>query len=273
VEGVLFKAVGDDLFSVSFNPPPGLNFPQQLCRYYNFRKTSLEGLFASYGFNGFEPVDCRSFEQLDVLDVIYLSDLIPRGPNQGQPFNGADQLPLSPHIIWIGTRTETFEMFLQTVFIPAIRRAGNVRPVLTAILFPTADVPFMTLARLLAYLNLIDWVPDENRVTGLTLRSPFFNIFVFDSCGYIDVPNIVSDDPPSPYWQCLRNDESPFRLIGNDFQDFLRAFAEGGITLTFPQEIPLAPFVEQGRVTGDTIAERLAVYIYREFLTSRGWLF
>jgi len=278
VERFLFKAVGDDLFSIRFNPPPGLNFPEQLCRYYSSRKTSLERLFANSGL--FRTLDCQGFvqsNQLDVLDVIYFSDLIDRDNllNQGQPFNGEEELPLSPHIIWIGTRTETFEIFLETVFIPAIREAGNIRPVLTAILFPTADVPFMTLAGLLAKLNLIDWDPEDDQVRGLTFRAPFFNIFVFDGCGYINVPNRVSrnDRPPSPYWQCLPTDENTFRLSGNVFQEFLRAFAEGDVTPSFPQGIPLAPFVEQGRVPGNTIAQRLAVYIYRTFLTSRGWLF
>jgi hypothetical protein len=282
-QGVLIKAVGDDLFRISFDPPPGLTssqFSQPLCSYYSSRKTSLEGLFASSAsdFTGFGPLDCQGFIQvgeldgLDVLDVIYFSDLIDRDNllNQGQPFNGEEELPLSPHIIWIGTRTETFEIFLETVFIPAIREAGNIPPILTAILFPTTNVPFMTLAGLLAKLNLIDWDPDHDQVRGLTLRSPFFNIFVFDGCGYIDVPNIVSDDPPSPYWQCLT--ENMNRLDGNVFQDFLRAFAEGNVEPRFPQG-NLAPFVQRGRVTGDTIAERLAVYIYRTFLTSRGWLF
>jgi len=280
VEGVLIKAVGDDVFSISFDPPPGLTssqFSQPLCRYYSSRKTSLEGLFANSGL--FRTLDCQGFvqsNQLDVLDVIYFSDLIDRDNllNQGQPFNGADELPLSPHIIWIGTRPETFEIFLETVFIPAIRGAGNIRPVLTAILFPTtANVPINRLAAVLAHLNLIRWDPRSNRVTGLTFRSPFFNIFVFDGCGYIDVPNKVSedDDPPSPYWECLTDNTS--RLDGNVFQDFLRAFAEGNAMPQFPDEGNLAPFVQEGRVTGDTIAERLAVYIYRTFLTSRGWLF
>jgi hypothetical protein len=278
VEGVLFKAVGDDLFGITLDRPPGLNFPQELCRYYSSRKTSLEDLFEPSGFTGFGTLDCRGFilpNRLDVLDVIYFSDQIGwDNPDEIQLFNVADQLPLSPHIIWIGTRTETFEIFLQTVFIPAIRRAGNIRPILTAILFPTtANVPINKLAAVLANLNLIEWDTDDDQVTGLTLRSPFFNIFVFDGCGYINVPDRVSsnDRPLSPYWQCLTNGAN--RLDGNVFQDFLRAFAEGDVELRFPQGIPLAPFVQQGRVTGDTIAERLAVYIYRTFLTSRGWLF
>jgi hypothetical protein len=215
---------------------------------------------------------------LDVLDVIYFSDLIDRDNllNQGELFNGADQLPLSPHIIWIGTELGTFEIFLRQVFIRAIPPANNdVHPVLTAILFPTEDVSIGRLAAVLANLNLIDWEPPPiNQVKGLTFRSPFFNIFVFDSCGYIDVPSRASDRdiPPSRYWQCLTTNEN--RLNRNVFQDFLRAFAEGDVRPEFPdEEIPLAPFVEQGRVTGDTIAERLAVYIYRTFLTSRGWLF
>ena len=279
-QGVLIKAVGDDVFSISFDPPPGLTssqFSQPLCSYYSSRKTSLEGLFANSAVFRFGTLDCQGFiqsNQFDVLDVIYFSDLIDRDNllNQGQPFNGEDELPLSPHIIWIGTRTETFEIFLETVFIPAIRGAGNIRPVLTAILFPTtANVPINRLAAVLAYLNLIRWDPRSNRVTGLTFRSPFFNIFVFDGCGYIDVPDRVSDDPPSPYWQCLTNGTN--RLDVDDFQDFLRAFAEGNVRLSLPQGIPWAPFVQRGRVPGNTIAERLAVYIYRTFLTSRGWLF
>jgi len=280
-QGVLIKAVGDDLFRIRLDRPLGLNFPEQLCRYYSSRKTSLERLFANSALFRFGTLDCQGFiqsNQLDVLDVIYFSDLIDRDNllNQGEPFNVADELPLSPHIIWIGTEPETFGVFLQRVFIPGIREANNdVRPVVTAILFPREDVNINELAAVLANLNLIDWEPPPiNQVTGLTFRSPFFNIFVFDGCGYINVPNTVSrnDRPPSPYWQCLT--ENMNRLDGNVFQDFLRAFAEGDVRPEFPdEEIPLAPFVQQGRVTGDTIAQRLAVYIYRTFLTSRGWLF
>jgi len=283
-QGVLIKAVGDDLFRISFDPPPGLTssqFSQPLCSYYSSRKTSLEGLFASSAsdFTGFGPLDCQGFIQvgeldgLDVLDVIYFSDLIDRDNllNQGQPFNGEEELPLSPHIIWIGTDPQTFRIFLERVFIPTIGGPGNVRPVVTAILFPREDVNIIELAAILANFNLIEWDTRNNQVLGLTFRSPFFNIFVFDGCGYIDVPNIVSDDPPSPYWECLTDNTS--RLDGNDFQDFLRAFAEGNVRLSLPQGIPWAPFVQRGRVPGNTIAERLAVYIYRTFLTSRGWLF
>jgi hypothetical protein len=276
VERDLFKVVGDDLFGITLDRPPGLNFPQELCRYYSSRKTSLEDLFASSGFNGFEPLNCQRFRQLDVLDVIYLIDSgqMPwDDPRQVQGFV-AEELRLSPHIIWIGTRTETFEIFLRRVFIHAIQEeeARNVRPVLTAILFPTTSVSINTLARLLAYLNLIDWDTERDQVRGLTFRSPFFNIFVFDGCGYIDVPRRASnnDSPLSPYWECLT--ENINRLDGNVFQDFLRAFAEGNAMPQFPER-NLAPFVQEGRVPGDTIAQRLAVYIYREFLTSRGWLF
>jgi hypothetical protein len=279
VERVLVKAVGDDVFSISFDPPPGLNFPQPLCSYYNSRKRSLEDLFVPSELVGFGTLDCQPFvqlDELDVLDVIYFSDSDQMGwdnPDQDQGFNIADQLPLSPHIIWIGTDLETFRIFLESVFVDATQGAGNARPVVTAILFPTQDVPFGRLATLLANLNLIDWDPRNNQVKGLTFRAPFFNIFVFDGCGYIDVPNRVTsnDNPPSPYWECLTTGEN--RLLNNVFQDFLRAFAEGNARPAFPQGIPLAPFVAQGRVTGDTIAERLAVYIYRTFLTSRGWLF
>jgi len=276
VEGVLFKAVGRDLFGISLDPPPRLNFTQQLCRYYSSRKTSLEDLFWNSGLFGFGTLNCEPFIQvnrLDVLDVVYFSDQIPLDdPNQYPRFNVADQLPLSPHIIWIGTDPRTFEIFLRQVFIRAIPPANNdVRPVVTAILFPREDVNIIELAAILANFNLIEWDTRNNQVLGLTFRSPFFNIFVFDGCGYIDVPNIVSDDPPSPYWECLTDNTS--RLDGNDFQDFLRAFAEGNVRLSLPQGIPWAPFVQRGRVPGNTIAERLAVYIYRTFLTSRGWLF
>jgi hypothetical protein len=186
VERDLFKVVGDDLFGITLDRPPGLNFTQQLCRYYSSRKTSLEDLFWNSGLFGFGTLNCEPFIQvnrLDVLDVVYFSDQIPwDDPDEAQLFNGADQLPLSPHIIWIGTRTETFEIFLREVFIRAIPPANNdIRPVLTAILFPTtANVPINELAAVLAHLNLIRVGHfDDDQVTGLNASDRHSSIFSF----------------------------------------------------------------------------------------------